>query len=360
MRRAGLLVLVVSLVGCGALPPGGVDDDAGEPITPEVDAGRDAGETEPEPEPEPIVDAGTSDAGPTTVDAGSPLRIAVLSDLNGSYGATTYESTVHAAVTALTGTLKPDVVLISGDMVAGQQAGLNYPAMWAGFHAAVTTKLLAAGIVVAPSPGNHDASAYAGYAAERAEYERQWKPSRVPKATMLDGSQFPFRYSFAVKDVLFLALDATTIAPLSGAQRAWVDQQLTQHGPTHPVRIVFGHVPIHPTTVGRETEVLNDAAFEAILAKHQALFVGGHQHGYYPGVAGGVRQVVAPCLGSGPRPLIGSSVPAARGFVLIDVARNQIRSLEARTGATYGSTIARSSLPAQLVSGAHRLIRDDR
>jgi hypothetical protein len=222
MRLALVALISTSLIACG--PP--MDDpdwpepDAGEDLfVSELDAGTtnaDAGVSIPDAGLE-TSDAGTTpadagittadaglttpDAGSTTRDAGSTpspdagatLRIVVLSDLNGSYGATTYDANVHAAVNALKTTLQPDLVLISGDMVAGQQAGLNYPAMWAGFHAAVTTPLTTAGIPVAPAPGNHDASAYPGYQVERDEYQRQWQPTRRPAVQFIDETNFPIR-----------------------------------------------------------------------------------------------------------------------------------------------------------------------
>lgn len=369
------LLLLVFLAGCGApmeeepfeveVPEG---DDAGF-IAVEVDAGDDGGlalrvDAGVAPVDSGVPDAAvpTPDAGPPDAglpDAGAALRIVVLSDLNGSYGSTTYEASVHQAIAAITGTVRPDLVLISGDMVAGQQSGLNYAAMWQGFHAAVTTPLNAAGIPVAPSPGNHDASAYPGYQVERDEFGRQWTPGRRPAVQMIDGAQFPFRYSFVFRGVFFVSLDATTVAPLSGAQRTWVAQQLAA-ATAYPVRIVYGHVPIHPTTVGRETEVLNDTAFETLLRTHGALFIGGHQHGYFPGASNGVRHVVAPCIGAGPRPLIGTTAPSARGFLVLDVAADRVTSLEMRTGAGFTSTLPRSSLPGELRSGTHLLTRDDR
>ena len=383
--RAPLPLLLVGLVllplACGpgeadGLPgdapdAGSTATDSGSPSpTPEEDAGNtlfeDAGTAPPDAGPTtPVEDAGTADAGSPPTDAGTPdagasLRIAVLSDLNGSYGATTYETSVHNAVAALTQTVKPDLVLISGDMVAGQQAGLNYAAMWQGFHAAVTTPLTQAGIPVAPAPGNHDASAYAGYEAERDEYRAQWEPARRPAVTMVDASNFPFRYSFTFKGAFFVALDATTVGTLGAAQKTWVQQQL-DGAAGYGVKIVYGHVPIRPTTVGRETQVMGDAAFESMLKARGALFVGGHHHGYYPGVSNGLRHVVTPCIGAGPRTLIGTSSTSARGFVVIDVAGGDITSIQARTGTTSGfnSTISRTSLPAEIRSGAHLLTRDD-
>ncbi|MCA3011418.1 MAG: metallophosphoesterase [Myxococcaceae bacterium] len=357
MLRLG--AFVVLLAGCG----GAVDHEPPqEPVlvdfTRDEDARDDAGGGTFDAG---ATDAGATDAGATdagATDAGTRLRVVVLSDLNGSYGSTTYEPSVHQAIAALRATVRPDLVLIAGDMVAGQQAGLDFPAMWAAFHAAVTTPLLDVGIPVAPAPGNHDASAYPGYGQERAEYARQWEPLRRPAVQLVDASQFPFRYSFSFRGAFFIALDATTVAPLSTSQRTWVGQQLAGAS-AFPVKLVFGHVPLHPTTVGRETQVLSDPPLEAILRQHGALFVGGHQHGYYPGAANGVRHVVTPCIGSGPRALIGSTVPSPRGFVVVDVAGGRVTSVEAFTGAGFSSRILRGSLPPRLDFGSHRLERDD-
>ena len=49
--------------------------------------------------------------------------IAVITDLNGSYGSTRYHARVDAAVAAII-ELQPDVVLSAGDMVAGQRQPL--------------------------------------------------------------------------------------------------------------------------------------------------------------------------------------------------------------------------------------------
>ncbi|MEA5417518.1 metallophosphoesterase, partial [Synechococcus sp. BA-132 BA5] len=61
-------------------------------------------------------------------------RLVLISDLNGSYGSTTYVAEVHRGV-ALIPPLRPDLVICAGDMVAGQKAGLGrqrLAAMWAG------------------------------------------------------------------------------------------------------------------------------------------------------------------------------------------------------------------------------------
>lgn len=286
-----------------------------------------------------------------------PLRVAVISDLNGAYGSTSYEASVHGAVARII-VLRPDLVLSTGDMVAGQKAGLDYRAMWAGFHAAVSNPLKAAGIPFAVAPGNHDASAYSGFAAERAEYLAQWN-ARRPALPFVDASGYPWRYSFTLGPALFVSLDDTTIGPLDAAQRGWVAQQLSL-GATAPVKIVFGHVPIRPFTQGRETEILGDNSLENVLTQGSAtLFLSGHHHGYYPGRRGALRHVSAPCLGSGSRKLVGSNVVSPRGFILLTAKPDGAVELDAYAEPNFQSPIARTTLPAAINPAPHTVTRDD-
>jgi hypothetical protein len=128
--------------------------------------------------------------------------------------------------------------------------------MWAGFHAAVTDPLTDAGIPLAPVPGNHDASAYAGFSAERVEYVGQWS-GRVPPVTFVDASH------------------------------------------------------------------------------------------------------AMPCLGAGPRSLIGTSSAGPTGLVIADIEGGVITSLEAHPASDFATTVPRGTLPATLTYGSHTLTRDD-
>ncbi|MBM4279454.1 MAG: hypothetical protein FJ137_01390 [Deltaproteobacteria bacterium] len=338
--------------------------DAGEALDPVIDAGApdavdagepdvvDAGEPDVVDAGEPdVVDAGEADAG----EPATPLRVAVISDLNGSYGATTYGSPVHAAVDALVAD-PPDLVLVTGDMVAGQQAGLDYAGMWRGFHDAVTEPLTAAGIPVAVTPGNHDASGYSGFGAERDEYARQWR-ARVPAVEFVDDDDYPFRYAFRAGRALFVSLDDTLVGPLAFEQRAWLDDVLRTDD---PVKVVFGHVPLHPFTIGRETEILADDDLEDVMvARGVDVFVSGHHHGYFPGVHGALRVVSMACLGGGPRALVGTSSPSPRSLVRFVVDDAGLRALDAFGGSTFDTIVLRSSLPSSLGSGATLVRRDD-
>lgn len=302
----------------------------------------------------------TSASASTSGTAGATLRVAVISDLNDAYGATTYGDTVHDAVDALVDTVQPDLVLVTGDMVAGQQAGLDYRAMWAGFHDAVTSPLRTAGIPLAITPGNHDASGYATFAGEREIFVDEWSdPTRVPAVEMIDDTNYPLRYSFAFKGAFFLSLDATTVGPVSGEQRDWAAAQL-EAAAAYPVKIAYGHVPLHAVAIGREDETLGDDDLEAIFREHGlTAYVSGHHHAYYPGARDGLRLVSTACLGSGPRPLIGTGDPSPRAILQIDVEDGVVTSLEALRAPELVSIIDRSTLPEALSYEGRSVRRDD-
>jgi hypothetical protein len=363
--------LLLLLLACenGALRSAGVPARDTAPSGDSADTGAPDGDSSTDSAADTGIDTagdtgtGSDTAADTSPETGTPdtappprdLEIAVISDLNDSYGSTTYGSEVHAAVASLVAD-PPDLVLVTGDMVAGQQRGLDYAAMWAGFHAAVTDPLTRAGIPVAVTPGNHDASAYSGFEGERAEFGRQWT-ARAPAVTMVDDTNYPFRYAFLVGDVLFVSLDDTTVGTMASSQRAWVDSVLATPA-AH--RVVFGHVPLHAFTQGRETEILGDSALEAVFVDRGVdVFVSGHHHAYYPGRHGELRVVAMGCLGSGARRLIGDSSTSARSLLRFHVGPSGIDTLEAYGGSRFTSAIARSSLPSSVGSGAGRVVRDD-
>ena len=294
--------------------------------------------------------------------AAAALRVAVMSDLNGSYGSTVYEPPVSKAVAALVG-LDPDLVISTGDMVAGQR--LHPPlgrerveAMWAVFHATVTEPLRAAGIPLAATPGNHDASAYPAFTLEREIYRAQWQ-GLGGRLRMIAAGDFPFHYAFALDDVLFVSLDATRVGALPAEQRDWLDAMLGEHGPKFRHRVVFSHLPIYPFTRGRETEVTADHALERILQRHGVeLYLSGHHHAFYPGYRDGVRHVAQACLGAGPRALLGSESRARRGVTWLEFDEAGI-SITGLAGDDLRERVELATLPESLSSRFGTLVRDD-
>lgn len=329
----------------------GLDDAAGSSTT----AATQASTLSPDP------DATATTATTTPVDMGPPelppLRVVVLSDMNDSYGSTTYSAPLHDAVAAIVAR-SPDLVLSTGDMVAGQQAGLDYPAMWAGFHAAVSDELAAAGLPFAVSPGNHDASGYPAFVGEREQFVAEWL-DRKPDLEYVDDSGYPLRYSFVAGAALFVSLDSTTVGPLEAAQMQWLDEQLGRSDA--PAKIVFGHVPLVPFAVGREDEIIGDPALETMLEQHGvALFISGHHHVYYPGRRGTVRYVSVACVGAGPRAWTGTETTSPRAVLELEIAPDgTITLLEALAEPAFDTPIPRAELPESLTYGPWTVTRDD-
>jgi hypothetical protein len=295
-------------------------------------------------------------AAPAAPAGSAGFRVGVISDLNQNYGSTRYGSAVHAAVEALSTRFKPPLVLITGDMVAGQKRGVDAPAMWRGFRGAVTEPLNRAGIALAPTPGNHDAAP--GFDAERAAYAREWARPDA-RLTLVDGSAYPLRYSFTFRGAFFLSLDAARIGPIGAEQRAWVEQQLTAAARYSP-KIVFGHVPLYPIAHGREKEILYDDDLERLFARHGVdLYVSGHHHAYYPGRSTSMRHLAMPCLGGGVRPLIGTRGASAQALALLEIENGQLTSIDAFAAPKFELPIARTRLPRKITLGRRSLTRDD-
>ncbi len=289
------------------------------------------------------------------------IRVAIVSDLNGSYGSEQYRGNVHGAVRWIRDDLRPDLVLSTGDMVAGMMQGLDYEAMWLAFHRAVTLPLSRAGIAFAPTPGNHDGTARPGYEAERQEYARQWNHWVPDVDRFIDRADYPRRYAFVHKGVLFASIDASTVGALPDAHRQWLDEVLTEHADI-PVKVVFGHLPIHPFAKGRvRSEVLADADLEALLVRHDVdAYLSGHHHAYYPGRRGDLRMISMACLGGGPRTLMGTDEESPRSVAVLTIDPAQgILHVDAHTGHDFHDLVDRRTLPPSVGRGDTRILRDD-
>jgi hypothetical protein len=308
-------------------------------------------ESEPDPDPtEP-------DPSPTSVPPrNDPFTVAIVSDMNGRYGSTEYGDEVHASVRWIRDELQPDLVLSTGDMVAGQRDGLDYDAMWRGFHAAVTRPLADAEIPLAVTPGNHDASAGSVYVEERVEYIEQWQAHR-PDVRFIDDSFYPLYYAFEAGGSLFISLDATVTGPIDAEQRAWLADILADSA-EYDARVVFGHIPLHPFSKERKTEILDDPELEALIDEHGVdVMATGHHHAYYPGRRDRLRLVGTACLGSGRRTLVGEDDASERSVAVLRIHDDGRVEIDAFR--PDGRRIARDSLPRTLNQGRHRIWRDD-
>jgi predicted phosphodiesterase len=292
-----------------------------------------------------------------------PLRVTVISDMNGHYGSTRYEPAVARAISRIR-ELKPGLVLSLGDAIAGQQRHprLSRPqleSMWRAFHAVVTDPLGDAGIGLAVIAGNHDASAYPGFELERLIFREQWTPRR-PRLDYVGPPDDPFQYAFALGGVLFLGLDGTTAAPATAKAKAWLSQLLARHGAGYRWRVVFTHVPLFPFVRQDERETVNDPELEAVLRNGRVdLVLSGHHHAFYPGVENGILWLSHPCLGAGPRRLNGATHVSPRGFTLLEFPEHGPLKIQALAEPGLHEAIDLRTLPPSLRTSRRVLTRFD-
>ena len=291
------------------------------------------------------------------------LRIGLISDLNSSYGSTSYIPAVQQGLDQLIA-LQPDLVVCAGDMVAGQKRGLSgqqLDAMWRGFETAVLQRLQRAGIPLLPAIGNHDGSP--GFPADRAAVRRFWTPLRSRIGLKLvDASQFPFRYTVLQDGIFWLVWDASS-ARVPEDQLAWAQRQLASaQAQAARARFVVGHLPLVGVGQGKDRpgEVLDrGSALQSLMenARVQA-YISGHHHAWFSGRRGQLDLIQLGALGSGPRRLLDGGAPAQQTFTLLEIDGGRGTLLETTYAVSTGRPLSWSTLPLRLNTRAGLLQRN--
>ncbi|MDE5114148.1 MAG: metallophosphoesterase, partial [Trichodesmium sp. St15_bin1_1] len=189
------------------------------------------------------------------------VRLVVISDLNSSYGSTTYQTQVEKTI-PLIPELQPDLLLCAGDMIAGQKLSLtekNIQAMWDGFDRYIATPLRQAKLPFGITMGNHDASGYFKkygdeyvYKKERRQAQNYWRKHQNDlNISFLEADRFPFYYSFIHQEIFYLIWDASTF-DIPTQQLEWAEKSLgSNQAQIAKMRIVMGHLPLYAVAVGR-------------------------------------------------------------------------------------------------------------
>jgi len=260
------------------------------------------------------------------------VRLVVISDLNSSYGSTDYDPEVDNGL-ALIPFWKPDMVVCSGDMVAGQFPSLTeeqMKAMWTSFDDRVAAPLRKAKLPYGFTIGNHDASSARSLSGkflfdlERKVASKFWNdPTHNSGVEFVDRFEFPFYYTFKYKDVFFLAWDGSSdFIPKDKLQ--WVEKALqSPEAKAAKIKILLGHLPLYAVAVGRNEpgEVMsNTEQLQAMLERNQVhTYISGHGHAYYPAHKGKLQLLHMGILGSGPRPYLDSRLPPRKSITVMDI-----------------------------------------
>jgi hypothetical protein len=287
-------------------------------------------------------------------------RIVLISDLNASYGSTSYIPQVHQGV-ALVRQLKADLVLCAGDMVAGQKLGLaaaHLDAMWQAFERQVLLPIRAAGEPFAPAMGNHDASSSRGpqgytFALERERAARFWRARQNALGlSLVEASRFPFRYSLRQGDLFAVVIDASS-ALVPAEDWSWAEAQLASTVARGArLRLLIGHLPPFGLSQGRDRpgEVLHQPDRLLGLMQRQGvhLYVSGHQHVWYPSRVGGVNLLSLGAMGSGPRRLLHGELPPVQTITVLDLFRGRQQLVETTLELNGLRELPVTALPPQL------------
>ncbi|OFZ17225.1 MAG: hypothetical protein A2X86_01885 [Bdellovibrionales bacterium GWA2_49_15] len=354
----------------------------------------------------------------SSLSAFGTTKIAVINDLNGEAGSLTYGWKVASAVGQIIAA-RPDLVILPGDLVAGESSALtqaHLQAMWDSFDKTVLSQFQKMNIPLAPAPGNHDA----GLIRDRVEYKRFWiKNEGIPQVDLVDATHFPFYYSYIVKNIFFIAMDDVTVGRVlphphslgSAAaslklkadleamsnpqiqilpeskdleQKLWIKTQLASpEAKSADARIVYGHVPLYsvldparyqkPQGGGKFHEVLSREQMlkntagtleEILIDGNVSLTIFAHSHAFYPATIkhqdrpekNPLHVLFTPCIGAANRHLPGATERSPNGYVIISVEDTH---LSYQLYNAQGELISKETLPATLpLKDNVTLIRD--
>ena len=292
------------------------------------------------------------------------LKLGLISDLNASYGSTSYSRAVQRGVTLLL-RQQPDLVLCAGDMVAGQKKSLTntqLKAMWAGFEQSVRAPLQQAGIALLPAIGNHDGSSQQNqgrwiYERERKQADLFWHKHRGDlQSGFIESERFPFQYVWRRPGLFVVVIDASS-ANVDSSQRRWIEAALNStHRQPDDLCLVMGHLPLTAFSEGRARAgecIANPQELAGLMRKGGVdLVISGHHHAWYPSESLGLRLLSLGAMGSGPRRIIGSSVTSPPSLTLLEWSRPSKLIRETTIDLNTMQPMASEGLPAQLsVSG---------
>jgi len=303
------------------------------------------------------------------------LRIVLLADLNSSYGSTQYEPEVPLTISRIVEDWRADLVLLAGDMIAGQATDLpdeRVRAMWMAFDSVVARPLREAGIPLVVTMGNHDASGYPAHTRDRQIAGEFWRdPTRRAQVPVHgDDGGYPLQYA-ALHDGIFVLSWFASYAegPSEPERLTWADSALVSPAAEQAdLRLVLGHLPFYAVAQDRDRrgEVLAepDRLREMLERRDVDAYLSGHHHAWYPGRRGGVDLLHAGALGQGARRLLGSEGPPMQTVTVIEVDRATremgVRTYEVDAGAeTAFREIDPATLPERIDGHNGFVVRRD-
>ena len=285
----------------------------------------------------------------------APLRIGVISDVNGSACQTQYPASSITAFDEMLSNHHLDHIVMPGDAVGGGCTSTiaNYGdvvrGMWEEFdrrYFAPARGLERVSLVLAP--GNHDApylfansrQAFHDENEGFVDYWLQKRPELRVEPIEVAGvkSNYPYYWAYKYEGVFFVVLQSTRTHELSNsvAQKKWLKAVLASPAARNArARIAFGHVPPYPVldpSVGfkfneiieKEQVGVAGGMMDMLLQAKVGLLIVGHSHAPYPAeltrASDGrkIKILSMPCTHA-PRKLRSKTELAPRGYAVVDL-----------------------------------------
>jgi len=252
------------------------------------------------------------------------FRFAVLSD-SAAQGGVPVE--VGAAVTALTDVLRPELVFHLGGIVASGDGDKGW---------------------------DRAAKSIAG-PLRRADIHSLWAMSPVdiqegarvrrPDIELIDGKDYPLRYSFSHKGVFFLVFSTPTTQGVDEATLRWLKEALSQ-AKVYEARFVFSYLPLNKFTdqhIGSLKKKLR--LYEIFMRARVTSFFTGAYRVYFKGRYGALPVVSTGSMTHPGGKLSGTSLAQASSLTVVDIEERSLKRLFAVEGPGFVKRFDDSQLP---------------
>ncbi len=253
-----------------------------------------------------------------------PLKILVISDLNASYGSTHYSEEVIKVISKID-SIKPDLILCAGDMVAGQKLTLTKTqteAMWQAFNDKIFEPISQQKIPFGFTIGNHDGSP--NFKQDREVASAYWeKQKSATNLNFISSEHFPYYYSYMQNNVFIISWDASG-AIIKEEVYSWMENELKSPlAKKATMRILLGHLPLYAIVDSKnkpgEVNSNPEAALNFFKKYNINLYISGHQHAYFPAQKDGIYFLNAGAIGDGPRTLIDHNAAAFKAYSILEI-----------------------------------------
>jgi predicted phosphodiesterase len=290
-------------------------------------------------------------------------RIAVVSDLNSSYGSTSYTWQVNNTFDRIINQFDVDMITCAGDMVAGQSSKLSktkIKKMWAAFDEKIYTKLNKSKIPFFFTLGNHDA----GLSNDIQEAENYWRTKTIFN-NFYDKAEYPKYFSalFHKKEIFIASIYAKS-SKINKDCKLWLQNQLQNEKVQNAkYRIIVGHLPLYPIAKGRESSgnnISNPEELKQIMKKGNVdLYISGHHHAYYLSKEDNFVMLSAGAIGDGPRKYLGTNRKSKRVVTFIDFNSKEENVRFISIDIDSNQIVPLQKLPPLIENNGYKIIRMD-